>query len=178
MGRIYHFVYCLPLWVVGVLMVYIPFMGAALGRFACETPAGKRRWKVLCALALGVMLAVVFYLTLGNRGSGQYGVRLMPLQSFAAAKLQREYYRTMLMNAFLFVPVGTAAGLLLPESRKPWQRLLLTVLLCMGLSLAIEWGQYALQAGWAETDDVICNTLGSLIGCSAVWLKDMPVRKE
>lgn len=176
MEHISLFIYGRPLWVIGVLMVYIPAMGAALGHFACETPAGKRHWKVLCALVLVVMLAVVIHMTLWGRETGEYGLKLMPLQSFAEAKIQPEYYRSMLMNVFLFVPLGMSAGMLLPEKYSARRRCVMSVLLCMGLSVLLEWMQFVLCVGWAETDDVICNTLGALVGSTALWLKALLAR--
>ena len=58
-------------------------------------------------------------------------------------------------NILVFIPFGA----LFPG--KNWKALLLTVLL---FSAAIEAVQYALNLGWCEIDDVICNVLGAAIG--------------
>ena len=58
-------------------------------------------------------------------------------------------------NVLVFIPFG----LLFPG--KNGKALLLTVLL---FSVAIEAAQYALNLGWCEIDDVICNVLGTAIG--------------
>ena len=58
-------------------------------------------------------------------------------------------------NILVFIPFGA----LLPEKR--WKWLLLTAVL---LSAVIEAVQYALNLGWCEIDDVICNVLGAAIG--------------
>ena len=58
-------------------------------------------------------------------------------------------------NVLVFIPFGA----LFPGKNR--KALLLTVLL---FSAAIEAVQYALNLGWCEIDDVICNVLGAAIG--------------
>ena len=58
-------------------------------------------------------------------------------------------------NILVFIPFGV----LFPGKR--WKWLLLTAVL---LSAVIEAVQYALNLGWCEIDDVICNVLGAAIG--------------
>ena len=66
-------------------------------------------------------------------------------------------------NILIFIPFG----LLLPTLR--WKDLLFTILI---FSSAIEVVQYALNLGWCEFDDVICNVLGAVIGFGVwKWMK-------
>ena len=58
-------------------------------------------------------------------------------------------------NILVFIPFGV----LFPGKR--WKWLLLTAVL---LSAVIEAVQYALNLGWCEIDDVICNVLGAAAG--------------
>lgn len=58
-------------------------------------------------------------------------------------------------NVLVFIPFGA----LFPGKR--WKQLLITAVL---FSTAIEAVQYALNLGWCEIDDVICNVLGAAIG--------------
>ena len=58
-------------------------------------------------------------------------------------------------NILVFIPFGA----LFPGKR--WKWLVLTAVL---FSTTIEIVQYALNLGWCEIDDVICNVLGVAIG--------------
>lgn len=66
-------------------------------------------------------------------------------------------------NILIFIPFG----LLFPGTR--WKWLLQTAVL---FSAGIEAVQYALNLGWCEIDDVICNVLGAVIGYGVwKWIK-------
>ena len=64
-------------------------------------------------------------------------------------------------NILVFIPFG----LLFPIRR--WKTLLLTALI---FSATIEVVQYALNLGWCEIDDMICNVLGAVIGIGLVMV--------
>jgi glycopeptide antibiotics resistance protein len=83
----------------------------------------------------------------------------------------------MLMNVFLFFPLGLTLPYALPEK---WNRKgLLTIFLAQVFSIGIELAQYHFHLGRAETDDVICNTLGCVIGTlSYVISKKQKIFKE
>lgn len=72
----------------------------------------------------------------------------------------------ILMNIALFVPVGVLGGL----SNKGKLPFAMCVLLCIAFSTSIEASQYFLHRGLCETDDVIHNTLGFMIGYGLVIL--------
>lgn len=60
-------------------------------------------------------------------------------------------------NVVLFVPLGILAYQLLRDVRR-------TVALGLGLSLCIEVLQYVFALGISDTDDLLLNTLGALVG--------------
>ena len=71
------------------------------------------------------------------------------------AEIGDEFYREMLMNAFLYYPFGlTLSTLIGPVS----------ILIAFILSLTIESWQYFAGTGLAQGTDVIMNTLGCAIG--------------
>ena len=71
------------------------------------------------------------------------------------AEIGTEFYREMLMNAFLYYPFGlTLSTLIGPVS----------ILVGFVVSLAIESWQYFAGTGVAQGTDVIMNTLGAVIG--------------
>lgn len=71
-------------------------------------------------------------------------------------------YETVL-NVVLFMPIGILMGFLTSNWTRKWQWFSVT-LIGVGLSVIIEFFQYYLERGCVETDDVIHNTLGCLLG--------------
>ena len=70
----------------------------------------------------------------------------------------------LILNILLYYPLGYLLPILFPKL-KP-KHVILIGCLC---SIATEATQYLLKMGWCETDDVIHNTLGTVIGVW-VWL--------
>ena len=66
-----------------------------------------------------------------------------------------EFFRELLMNVFLYFPLGLTLGELVG-----WHRIWLALV----LAIVIESWQYAAGTGMAQVTDVICNTLGVWIG--------------
>ena len=133
-------------------------------------------WSVLGALfykkmrIIGVILAVIavgaiIYVTVYARGESEAGANFIPFSSFERAKIQPEMYRSMLMNVFLFVPLGLSLPFVFGGGTG--KRILLTILIGFLLSVTVEAIQYFSSLGMAETDDIICNTLGTAIGSCA-----------
>lgn len=107
---------------------------------------------------------VILYATILTRTPGDYNPILTPFATFTAALQQPELYREMLMNVFLFFPLGLTLSNALSRKWHRWLRIILTTLVGCALSAGIEYAQYRCALGLAETDDVICNTLGAFLG--------------
>ena len=126
------------------------------------TDRRKKLWKIANGIAWLTMIFAIIMITISSRTEGVLQVHWTPFHSFREAKFQPELYRSMLMNVFLFFPLGLTLPYALPEK---WNRKgLLTIFLALGFSIGIELVQYHFHLGRAETDDVICNTLGCIIG--------------
>lgn len=125
------------------------------------------RWRVGNFILFAGTVAAIFYMTVYTRGEGPGEAILIPFQSFQAAKIQPEMYRSMLMNVFLFVPIGLSLPFVLGQGRIPE---FFTVLAALAFTAGIEYLQYRYALGWCEVDDVIMNTLGAVAGCLAHWL--------
>lgn len=129
---------------------------------------GKRR-RVLLNTALACAAAfIILYATILTRTPGVPAVILTPFASLTAARQQLELYREMLMNVFLFFPLGLTLSNALPRKWHRWLRIILTTLVGCALSVGIEYAQYRYALGLAETDDVICNTLGAFLGAASL----------
>lgn len=135
----------------------------------CQRVGERRRVLLNTALACAAAF-IILYATILTRTSGDYEFILTPFAALSAAQQQPELYREMLMNVFLFFPLGLTLSNALPQKWHRWGRIILTTLIGCILSAGIEYAQYRCALGLAETDDVICNTLGAFIGSTSLLI--------
>lgn len=169
--------YAQPLWAVGLELVLMLLLWSAAGRWCARDPR-RRYWRLGNGLLLLPALALIAFLTLLGRRTGNYPVILRPFRTLSDARDQPELYRAMLMNVFLFVPLGLSLGPLWPRRWSVPRRLLLTMfcgLLCSVLAEAL---QFFLRLGRAETDDVLCNTLGTALGALPLWIATPSAKRD
>lgn len=91
-------------------------------------------------------------------------MRIFPFQGSVEAG--DEYMRTLLMNVLLFVPFGMSFPYLLKGKR----RALKTAAAALGISPMAEVMQYVFAIGVTEADDLICNTVGALLGSAGYYI--------
>ncbi len=115
-------------------------------------------------------LVLIPNITLLTRSSGIHAVILTPFAALVAARHQPELYRELLMNVFLFFPLGLTLSHALPRPWHRWVRIALTTLVGCISSAGIEYTQHRYALGMAETDDVICNTLGAFLGATSLLI--------
>lgn len=127
-----------------------------------------KRMRLIGAIFFVVIFAGILYATVFSRGESSLGHDFTPFSSFQRAIEQPEMYRSMLMNVFLFEPLGLALPFVFKGSAV--KRILLSIMIGFALSVIIETVQYFFVLGMAEIDDVICNTLGTAIGSCAYFL--------
>lgn len=163
MHNFFWLIYKQPLGRIVLCMILM----AALWGYLGKRENGRLRWRIGNALAAAGMVLVIFYMTVYTRGESAEEAVFIPFQSFSDAKAQPELYRSMLMNVFLFFPVG----LTLPFALARWKfPALITVAVAFFLSTGVEYLQYRYALGRCEVDDVIMNTLGAFVGCSSYWI--------
>ncbi len=135
-----------------------------------RTKVQRRRWTIANLVLSCVVAIAILYATILTRTPGNYEVILTPFASLTAARQQPEIYREMLMNVFLFFPLGLTLSNALPRKWHRWLRIILTTFVGCALSAGIEYAQYRCALGLAETDDVICNTLGAFLGSTSLLI--------
>ena len=158
-------IYALPLHMVIFLMLVLLIVWAMLSQHKNQ----KKRTIINAALCF-IAAFIILYATILNRTPGNYELILTPFAALAAARVQPELYREMLMNIFLFFPLGLTLSNALPRKWHRWLRIILTTFVGCILSAGIEYAQYRCALGLAETDDVICNTLGAFIGSTSLLI--------
>lgn len=159
----FHYIYSRPLIIIILFMVLaLVVWGGSAAHIAAK------RWRRGNLVLAIFVAAAILYATIFNRSEGSTALILTPFATFAAARQQPELYREMLMNIFLFSPLGLTLSNALPRRWHRWVRITLTTLVGCIFSAGIEYVQYRCALGVAEVDDVICNTIGSLIGAMSV----------
>ena len=152
-------------WTVCILLLSLLLLWPVL----CQRVGERRRVLLNTALACAAAF-IILYATILTRTPGNYELILTPFAALSAARQQPELYREMLMNVFLFFPLGLTLSNALPRKWHRWFRISLTTLTGCILSAGIEYAQYRFALGMAETDDVICNTLGAFAGAASLLL--------
>ena len=160
-----HYIYTRP------LIVIILFMMLALAVWGGSAAhIASKRWRCGNLILAVLMAAAILYATILTRSEGSTSLILTPFAAFVAARQQPEIYREMLMNVFLFFPLGLTLSNALPQKWHRWGKIVLTTVIGCILSAGIEYVQYRYALGMAEVDDVICNTLGAFIGSTSLLI--------
>lgn len=169
--KMYIYLYSRPLWLIALLIV----IGIALWSWlsymlSTKSPAAHHTWTFINGVLFVLSLCAILFITLLRRDADIQVTILRPFQALLAAREEPEVWRELLMNTFLFVPFGLALSQLLPRKWAISRRVLLVVLLGIAVSITVEWAQYHFALGTAETDDVICNTLGAFLGALPILI--------
>ena len=118
-------------------------------------------WKVMnTAGAVVALLIILRFTVIGRESSNEHCFMVM-------AEYSGEFYREMIMNIFLYFPLGLMLGEL-TGCHVIWLAFL--------LSLGIESWQFAAGTGIAQGTDVLCNTLGACMG--GMFLKRIFFKKK
>lgn len=166
-GNVNNF-YALPLVEVFVIMLCLVMTWAVITKLLRRKEKAYQWWKrfniVLCICSF----LLIIKMTLWGRNPGVRELELLPFYTFTTVSYNNEAFRTMLMNVMLFVPFGLTIPYVIEvmpmkERRYRW---ITCVLIGLLISVAVEGVQYWLGIGRTETDDVICNTVGCLMGVS------------
>lgn len=119
--------------------------------------------RIVSLTAAILSIVIIVSITVLKRSSVEtVQISLIPFISFVKAQKEVEIYRTMLMNICLFMPIGLSFPFVLFERYK--HNVLITIAFAFLLSAGIETAQFLFMLGLCETDDVIMNVLGTLIG--------------
>ena len=138
---------------------------------------------LLIAVLLGIYLLIYLYLTLGYRQQVKTArIRLMPFWSYRDAfqlnplRIRRlGMARQILLNILLTVPAGLLLPILYSRLKHPY---LLAIATVLTLSLLTETFQYLTRLGFCETDDVINNVLGGLLGMGVLRLGSITKKRQ
>ena len=154
-------------------VLYIPYQVYGWGLFAFMLvlvlmmvwKGVGRGIRYAMAFLLAEYTALLLYFTVFlHRSEGVRQMVLMPFWSYRAIHQGTKILiQEHAMNIAVFIPIGMMLGVIMREV--VWWKV---ILVGMGISVSIELLQLVLMRGCCETDDVIHNTLGCLMGYGVV----------
>lgn len=158
-------IYCQPLYAINSVI----FIGLVFWIYTVIKIKNEILWRRMNTAFSIVVIFVILYVTLFSRSEVDRGngFVFIPFIKILEIKVQPERLREIVMNIFLFFPLGLTLPFSFPEKTKNeiWRSCILGFL----LSSYIEVNQYVFSLGQGEVDDIIFNTLGLAIGCTAYF---------
>ena len=140
-----------------------------MAMFACSVVMSCWRKGMKVGLRYGVILLLVEWMllvwgitVLFRETNAERAITLIPLSSYfdyAENSYLMEKAAINILNVVLFLPVGLLLGCGFKNMTWKW-----TFIIATALSISIELLQLIFKKGLCETDDVIHNVLGALIG--------------
>lgn len=123
----------------------------------------SRKERVLLALLVSYLFLAFSCAVFSRKASSEMQFNYTPFWTIrtimTGGKAKAWLKKELLFNTIMLIPVG----LLLPAVLKK-QRFRKTMIIGIGISIIIEITQLLTRRGFSETDDIITNTIGTLIG--------------
>ena len=131
----------------------------------------RKGWRYLAGLLMTEYIVLLYCsMVIFRPYSEDAGYDFTPFWSYEAIENGRpELLAENVMNVIVFIPVGMMLGLD-TQNKAPsgWRTRIARIALIIGagliISISIEAMQYFFHRGFAETDDVMHNTVGCMIG--------------
>lgn len=128
------------------------------------------RRRLVFAILLACFVLLTLWLTLLGREPGaEREVRLTLFRAYKVwlkgRKRGPSLVKQNIENVLFFVPFGFLLPGTARRARPGIRNFLLTGLVTLLFSAGIEAAQWMFYLGLFELDDIVCNTLGGLIGC-------------
>ena len=155
-------------------LLYWAWYGKAMDASPGKKPSkGQLAAALLLLCYLGGLAAVTLMrMNSGIRMDIQTRPFLALMEAWGAFTLQ--VWLNPLLNIAMFVPLGV----LLPLAVRLFRRWYWMLAAGAGVSFVIEALQYILKRGQADVDDLICNTLGAMLGyCLCMAVASLPEKR-
>ncbi len=132
---------------------------------------------IVSGILLSLSCSFIFVMTLFRRSIGtEFNFRVMPFESYyiAFAEGGIEVLLQIIINIAMFVPIG----FLLPCCFKLYEKYRYVLITVVIVSVSIELLQLIFKIGLFETDDVINNVFGAMIGFGVYILAKKVIEHE
>ena len=166
MGDIIRTIYCTDKTIVLLSLVVLSIL-CSVYKFLYQS---KKQNNFIVGIAFVLCVVIALYPSVLIRAGGE--TRELVLEPFRSLKLYfdtgyEEWSRVIVMNIAMFYPLGCVYACFNKNKKtKPWMFFVFAFL----FSFFIETVQYAFSLGVSETDDLINNTLGALLGYLITYL--------
>jgi len=153
------------------IMIFVISLGFLLMKHFMKR--NKKTFQIIAITAFFVYLAMVIYSAILNRDidSASFGVSIIPFRSYKMiAEGNKDKIREVIMNVAFFYPIGFLYCLI--DTKKINYKKWPIIPMSAALSLLIELVQFVFKLGFVETDDIIHNTLGCVLGILGYMLLD------
>ncbi len=172
--EIFHYIYCMSIPSTVIILIVMCSLWSFLS-LECDRIKKNKLWRSINIILFIVWLLCVLYMTVLTRGS-VVKTSFVPFRFIIKAieTGNEEFFRTGWMNILLFVPGGMWLSYGIKKQTKV--KRVLQFIFLMLVSVIIEALQWYYQLGTVETDDVICNTLGAIIGVTSfIWAEKLVI---
>lgn len=118
---------------------------------------------VICGCLLSLSCSFIFVMTLFRRSAGtDFDFRAKPFESYYIAFVEggTEVMLQIIVNIVMFIPIG----FLLPCCFSLYEKYRYVLITAITVSVSIELIQLIFKMGLFETDDIINNVFGAMIG--------------
>lgn len=166
MGDIIRTIYCTDKTIVLLSLVVLSIL-CSVYKFLYQS---KKQNNFIVGIAFVLWVVIALYPSVLIRAGGE--TRELVLEPFRSLKLYfdtgyEEWIRVIVMNIAMFYPLGCVYACFNKNKKtKPWMFFVFAFL----FSFVIETVQYAFSLGVSETDDLINNTLGAVLGYLVTYL--------
>lgn len=168
LGKLFFYIYITDIDKLAIYALIVFLAWTALMAILSRREKARR---TICAVLCAVVVFAIFWRTLFNRSMNVRVLEIIPFSFIFRSINHIEIARSFFMNVLLFMPFGATLPFVLRGERK--RRVKVTVLSAFAASVIIEVTQFAFSLGYAETDDVIANTLGTGIGSATYILAEL-----
>ena len=166
--ELYFTLFEMNLWAATAIFVGLILLWSVIGALF------QKRMRIICILLAIVLFVLILYITLFSRKPGPIFHEIIPFSTLRLGPGYPKLYREALMNIFMFVPLGMTLPFVFETNLR--NRFLLALLIGFCLSAGIEVAQHFMLVGITQSDDVICNTLGTAFGACAYPLSQLWIR--
>ena len=136
--------------------------------------------RVSVSLLITYCFLVIATTVLSRSSQNTATINLTPFRLFQVGEwwMKQDLMLQIKANILMFVPIGFLIMQAGYEIKRKWIRILyvlLTILTGFLFSILIEYMQYRLHRGYCEADDVIHNTIGTVLGIAFYRIKSLIV---
>ncbi len=158
MSNFLSFVYAsAPQWLYDILLTVLCVM--AVWTFSRRKQIHTKLRKLLGVVYVEYLILLICATVIFRDSTCALGVEFVPFWNYTNSYFTEDVLLETLLNIVMFIPVGFCTSVFLKRSV-----LVKVFFISMLLSCSIEVTQYLLERGFCETNDVMNNTAGGVIG--------------